>query len=299
MKMLVRTLQCFRLSTGWKFSCYSTSITETAKKSIEFEDTETAYQDKSTRDLLRHMFVFSIFSNENIVNRSQKLVKFARDILGSKFFNKVMKMTVYGQFVAGENIQAILPVIDRYRRNGVRAILDYAVEEDTPNENVVLETRSNAASHLAHSSLTSSDYEHFPQLKPTITHADRTVRASARTYFYDTEKKCDDVMKNFLSCVNMAADTAVEGDAAFAAIKLTGLGRVEFLLKLSEVVEGTRHMFLDLADGNDVCTAQVTPQSFHSGLRAKSIMVSQSEADDLYRKIDTDHKGYVQTLHYI
>ena len=68
-------------------------------------------------------------------------MKFARDILGSKFFNKVMKMTVYGQFVAGENIQAILPVIDRYRRNGVRAILDYAVEEDTPNENVVLETR--------------------------------------------------------------------------------------------------------------------------------------------------------------
>jgi proline dehydrogenase len=86
------------------------------------------------------MFVFSIFSYENIVNRSQKLVKFARDILGSKIFNKVMKMTVYGQFVAGENIQAILPVIDRYRRNGVRAILDYAVEEDTPNENVVLET---------------------------------------------------------------------------------------------------------------------------------------------------------------
>ncbi|CAI7990631.1 Proline dehydrogenase 1, mitochondrial, partial [Geodia barretti] len=140
MKMLVRTLRCFRLSTGWKYSCYSTSITETTKKAIEFEDTGTAYQDKSTRDLLRHMFVFSIFSYENIVNRSQKLVKFARDILGSKMFNKVMKMTVYGQFVAGENIQAILPVIDRYRRNGVRAILDYAVEEDTPNENVVLET---------------------------------------------------------------------------------------------------------------------------------------------------------------
>ena len=30
-------------------------------------------------------------------------------------------------------------------------------------------------------------------------------------------------------------------------------------------------MFLDLADGNDICTAQVTPQSFHSGLRAKSV----------------------------
>ena len=53
-------------------------------------------------------------------------------------------------------------------------------------------------------SLTSRDFEHFPQLKPTVTHSDRTVRASARTYFYATEKKCDDVMKNFLSCVNMA-----------------------------------------------------------------------------------------------
>lgn len=68
-------------------------------------------------------------------------MQFARDILGLKVFSKVMKMTVYGQFVAGENLQAILPVIDRYRRSGVRAILDYAVEEDVSNAKVVLETR--------------------------------------------------------------------------------------------------------------------------------------------------------------
>lgn len=47
------------------------------------------------------------------------------------------------------------------------------------------------------------DAELFPQFKPTVTSADVTARASARTYFYATEQKCDDVMKNFLACVNM------------------------------------------------------------------------------------------------
>ena len=44
-------------------------------------------------------------------------------------------------------------------------------------------------------------------------------------------------------------------------------------LKLNEVVVGTRHLFLDLADGNDICTAQVTPPSFHSGLKAKNVSI--------------------------
>ena len=48
------------------------------------------------------------------------------------------------------------------------------------------------------------DSEHFPQFKCSVTHADTTARASARTYFYATENKCDDVMKNFISCIEMA-----------------------------------------------------------------------------------------------
>ena len=48
------------------------------------------------------------------------------------------------------------------------------------------------------------DSKLFPQFKPTIIQGDATAKASARTYFYATEKKCDDVMRNFLSCVNAA-----------------------------------------------------------------------------------------------
>lgn len=53
-----------------------------------------------------------------------------------------MKMTIYGHFVAGEDILSIQSVIKRYHQNSVRAILDYAVEEDIPDEKeVILETR--------------------------------------------------------------------------------------------------------------------------------------------------------------
>ena len=53
-------------------------------------------------------------------------------------------------------------------------------------------------------SVAPSDSELFPQFKATVAPADTTARASARTYFYATEKKCDDVMRNFLSCINAA-----------------------------------------------------------------------------------------------
>ena len=71
-----------------------------------------------------------------------QLVNVARNVLGHRLFSKLMKKTIYGQFVAGEDITAIRSVIERYRQNGVRAILDYSVEEDIPDtKEVVLETR--------------------------------------------------------------------------------------------------------------------------------------------------------------
>ena len=69
-------------------------------------------------------------------------MKLARKCLGQTLFHKLMKMTIFGQFVAGEDIVSIHPVIKRYRKNGVRSILDYAVEEDISDEKeVILETR--------------------------------------------------------------------------------------------------------------------------------------------------------------
>lgn len=45
-----------------------------------------------------------------------------------------MKATFYGQFVAGENQQDIMPTIQRMRSFGVKSILDYSAEEDISAE---------------------------------------------------------------------------------------------------------------------------------------------------------------------
>lgn len=52
-----------------------------------------------------------------------------------------MKATIYGQFVGGEDITELKPTISRLKASGVYPILDYAVEEDVPEKEVVMETR--------------------------------------------------------------------------------------------------------------------------------------------------------------
>ncbi len=60
-----------------------------------------------------------------------------------------MKATLYGQFVAGENQEDIKPAIRRLTKEGVSAILDYAVEEDiSQKEGVVMEAR--CVDHYTH-----------------------------------------------------------------------------------------------------------------------------------------------------
>jgi len=72
---------------------------------------------------------------------SFQLISLSQRVLGRRLFNWFMKRTLYGQFVAGEDLESVHPVISRYRASGIRSILDYAVEEDIGNQEVEMETR--------------------------------------------------------------------------------------------------------------------------------------------------------------
>lgn len=63
-----------------------------------------------------------------------QLLHLTRRLLGQRLFEKLMKMTFYGQFVAGEDQESIRPVIQHNRAFGVGSILDYGVEEDLSPE---------------------------------------------------------------------------------------------------------------------------------------------------------------------
>jgi proline dehydrogenase len=58
-----------------------------------------------------------------------------KKVMGQRAFEQLMKMTFYGQFVAGEDHRAIRPLLQKNQAFGVGSVLDYSVEEDlSPGE---------------------------------------------------------------------------------------------------------------------------------------------------------------------
>ena len=64
-------------------------------------------------------------------------MKLGRRVLGRRLFNKTMKSTIFGQYVAGEDQESIKPVVENIGRYGVKSILDYSAEEDMSEEEAV------------------------------------------------------------------------------------------------------------------------------------------------------------------
>ncbi|XP_061134994.1 proline dehydrogenase 1, mitochondrial isoform X2 [Syngnathus typhle] len=147
-----------------------------------------------------------------------------KKVLGRKAFDQLMKMTFYGQFVAGEDHKAIRPLIQKNLAFGVGSVLDYSVEEDISQEE----------EPQMHSSAASADKgENY---KNTI--------GGSQTYFYADESKCDQHMETFMKCIQASGGSSMDG---FSAIKMTALGRPQFLLQLSEILVKWRRFFTFLA----------------------------------------------------
>ncbi|KAG9487311.1 hypothetical protein GDO78_007265 [Eleutherodactylus coqui] len=210
---------------------------------MSFDNTQEAYKSKPTWELLRSLMVFWLCSVDPLVDRNQQLLRLSRKLLGQNLFESMMKMTFYGQFVAGENQETIKPLIKRNRAFGVGSVLDYSVEEDlTPEEAEKKEIESSTA-EAEKENLGSVKREKKYQVQPGF--GDRRGGViSARTYFYADEAKCDHHMETFVRCIEASGGSSEDG---FSAIKLTALGRPQFLLQFSEVLVKWRRFFHQLA----------------------------------------------------
>ncbi|KAF4074225.1 hypothetical protein AMELA_G00237080 [Ameiurus melas] len=210
---------------------------------VDFEQTREAYKSKGSAELLRGLLVFKLCSYDFLVDRNKEIMDLCKKLMGQAVFEKLMKMTFYGQFVAGEDHQSIKPLIQKNRAFGVGAVLDYSVEEDL--------TKEEAETKEMESCVSVSEKEN-----PGEDHRERKFTAhrkfgdrrdgvtSARTYFYADEVKCDQHMETFLKCIKASGGSSEDG---FSAIKMTALGRPQFLLQFSEVLVKWKHFFRFLA----------------------------------------------------
>lgn len=132
-----------------------------------------------------------------------------------------MKATFYGHFVAGEDQEAIKPVIKTLEKFGVGAILDYSVEEDL--------SESETKTHMGKDGDVPSDpADEHARYQPHIEFADRRKGVySARTYFYEGEQECDKRVETFLKCIDAA------GRNKFILIILNRLGQTNDISQYS------------------------------------------------------------------
>ncbi|KAM6965085.1 proline dehydrogenase 1, mitochondrial [Aplochiton taeniatus] len=135
-----------------------------------------------------------------------------------------MKMTFYAQFVAGEDHESIKPLLQKNQAFGVGSVLDYSVEEDISQEEA---TRKDMEEETCRAQKPFVDWQW-----------------GASTYFYSDEAKCDQHMETFIKCIEASGGSSTDG---FSAVKMTALGRPQFLLQFSEVLVKWQRFFSFLA----------------------------------------------------
>ncbi|XP_052545579.1 proline dehydrogenase 1, mitochondrial isoform X2 [Tympanuchus pallidicinctus] len=185
---------------------------------VDFGDPQEAFRSKSSAELLRGLLVLGLCAVGPLVE-----------------YNR--------EFVAGEDQEAIKPLIRRNRAFGVGAVLDYSVEEDLSPARA--ERQELASCTSAAEKEPGGAEQREKQFRAHRGFGDRRDGViSARTYFYADEAKCDQHMETFLRCIDASSGSSEDG---FSAIKLTALGRPQFLLQFSEVLVKWRRFFHQMA----------------------------------------------------
>ena len=91
-----------------------------------FDNLQTAFKDKSNRDLNRAYLLFKTISNPKISNTLTILIKIA--IWLRLPINGIVKATIYKQFCGGTTIENSQTTIDKLWKANIGTILDYSVE---------------------------------------------------------------------------------------------------------------------------------------------------------------------------
>nr|XP_031299132.1 proline dehydrogenase 1, mitochondrial isoform X1 [Camelus dromedarius] len=210
---------------------------------VDFGNTQEAYRSRYSWELARSLLVLRLCASPALLARHEQLLHLTRRLLGQRLFDRLMKMTFYGQFVAGEDQESIQPLIQHNRAFGVGSILDYSVEEDLTPEEAERKEMESCTSAVERDSRGTSKRE--KQFQAHRAFGDRRGGVvSARTYFYASEAKCDSHMETFLRCIEASGGASEDG---FSAIKLSALGRPQFLLQFSDVLTKWRRFFHQMA----------------------------------------------------
>lgn len=99
---------------------------------LDFQDTETAFADKSTSELKEKYRLFKMMNSPALVSFGTKMTNFALSI--GLPVKGLIKYTVFEQFCGGETIEECQKTIEKLGESKIGTILDYSVEGKSEEE---------------------------------------------------------------------------------------------------------------------------------------------------------------------
>ena len=231
------------------------------------EDAKLALSSLSNWALWRAWIVFKACSIGPFVQNAQTLLDLSFRVFGRTLTLAVIHRTFFAHFCAGETADEVEVSMKKLRSMGVGSILDYAAEADIKKQ---------------------------AQEDPDAVYREqeRVGVVSARTYDYLGEEKCDANVQIFLDCI----DAAARQPNGFTAIKLTALGKPEFLRHISEILQAIRRTFHDFATGG---SETISFEQFRGGLNDRlGLSLTDEELRKLFTRFDIDGNGHIDYLEW-
>jgi proline dehydrogenase len=183
------------------------------------------------------------------------LVRNSRRFLGDSITFGVMRHTFMKQFCAGEDEDDIMPTINMLRANGIRAIIDYAAEDDSPAAAAAPKAQRSTPEQQQQAPSTAAAATEGTGSSSGSVSVDAAAAAAAgagtwepapnlvavgRQYSYENEATCDKHVEVFLKAIDTVAKLPDQG---FAAIKVTALGNPQLLERMSAALVEIRSLF--------------------------------------------------------
>ncbi len=102
------------------------NVTQNVTTKIDFDNTEIAFRSQSDEDLETSHMLFKALGYHTIVQLGPTFVNWAVRLRLP--INRPVKATVFKQFCGGESFEECLGTVDALAKDGVKTMLDYAVE---------------------------------------------------------------------------------------------------------------------------------------------------------------------------